>query len=82
MRRKIAKRKRRECIRMGASIQHEGWVKEHGWKRKNIGYSVRATYDGWTYISAGDDELEAYNLLLWGLKTPNVSVSNNNEMRI
>lgn len=40
MRRKIAKRKRKELLKLGAVIDYEGWIKESEWKRKDIGYKI------------------------------------------
>lgn len=64
MRRKIAKRKRRELLRRGAKISRECWIKEPWWKRKDIGYNVEFVYNGWKVMSCGDDELMAYRLAL------------------
>ena len=69
MRRKISKRKRKEAISLGAQILSEHWIREPGWKRKQIGYGVKAMFDGWTISSAGYDELDAYHLLLDCLKS-------------
>ena len=56
MRRKIAKRKRREALRKGAMILEEG---------REFGYTfAHVKYMGWKIFSGGEDELEAWNGVL------------------
>ena len=58
MRRRIAKQKRRECLRHGAIILSEGWLKwpEDGSKW----YEANLYFNGWNIHAPGKDELEAY----------------------
>ena len=58
MRRRIAKRKRRECLRNGAIIISEQWNKdlEYGYKW----YNVHLFFNGWDIHAPGKDELDAY----------------------
>ena len=67
MRRKIARRVRKQIIRAGAKIKKEHWVKEPGWKRKDCGYSVDIEYCGWKIFACGFDKLETYRDLLWAI---------------
>ena len=64
MRRKIAKRLRREVLRMGAVIKEERWAEPKNVPRKENGYALRVVYRGWKIFSAGDDELESYRMVL------------------
>lgn len=69
MRRKIAKRLRRELLRKGCEIESEHFVKETGWFRKDCGYSLRyKDQNGYSCLTLGFDMLDAYRLALWGLK--------------
>lgn len=71
MRKKIAMRWRRLCLRRGAEITSEGMVfskktlKESGWNRKDNGYQIKATYKRNKYSVADDDMLKAYKMLSW-----------------
>ena len=67
MRKKIAKRLRREAMRKGAVIIYEHYVREPGWKKKDCGYSVTAKYKGWEVLVPERDMLEAYRTLLWAV---------------
>ena len=64
MRRKIAKRLRRQCLREGLEILEEGFVKEPGWKRKDCGYAAVFKYRGWEIHSCAFDMLEVYRWML------------------
>lgn len=64
MRRKIAKRKRRDILQR-ATIVKEEWIREPGWRRKDCAYVVEARCCGWKIFSPGYDELEAYKGLLF-----------------
>ena len=64
MRRKIAKRLRRECRRMGVEILSERYTAGDSGKRKDSCVSVTAMYDGWRIVSIGEDSLDAYRMLL------------------
>lgn len=64
MRKRFARQKRRSLLREGAEILSEKWIKEPGWKRKDIGYSVNFVYEGRTYYCAGHDELSTYTVAL------------------
>lgn len=60
MRRKIAKRKRKEILKKGAEIIKEGWNHELG----NV-FVVKLEYLGWEIITHPErDELEAYKSAL------------------
>ncbi len=65
MRRKIAKRLKREIVRMGAVIQKDGWdVPRKSVPRKENGYIFKVMYRGWSIFAAGDDELESFRMVL------------------
>ena len=71
MRRKIAKRWRKEALRRGFVIIKEGIVikpgerKALGLPRNHQGYKMVARFNGWTYCVADPyDALGAYKLLL------------------
>ena len=64
MRRKISRRKRKEALARGVKIVREEWVREPGWKRKDIGYAVEGEYRGWKLAACGHDELEAFHGLM------------------
>lgn len=69
MRKKIAKRLRRELLRCGCVIKKEQFVKEPGWYRRDCGYSIEFIEpDGAECLTLGFDMLDAYRLVLWGLK--------------
>lgn len=58
MRRKIAKRLRREVLRMGGVISEEEKGKEERY------YTAKVKYNGWTIYGNGEDELEVYRVVL------------------
>jgi hypothetical protein len=62
MRRKIAKALRRELIHSGAVFEHEHFIRERGWERKDCGYGFVMKYADTIYYICGDDELKAYHL--------------------
>ena len=64
MRRKIARRKRKEILKKGAEIVSEYWVTEPDWKRKDRGFVVVVNYCGWNIHAPGYDELAAYKSAL------------------
>lgn len=64
MRNRFAKYKRSNLLRQGAKIITEKWIKEPGWKRKDIGYEVIFLYNGLEYHCASHDKLSAYQLAL------------------
>lgn len=64
MRRKIAKRKRREILRKGGEIVREEWLRAHTGRRKDDGFAVEVNYLGWNCFSADEDELSAYGGIL------------------
>jgi len=66
MRRKIAKRRRRDILRKGGIIRREGWLYDHypdGYKEK-IGYEAHVEYYGWVIFAGGRDELDAYKIAI------------------
>lgn len=71
MRKKIAMRWRRACLRRGAEILVEKPVFskvelfEENLKQRDNAYKVEAKYKGRTYDVADDDMLKAYKLLSW-----------------
>ena len=71
MRKKIAMRWRRECLRRGAEILEEKPVFskvelfEENLKQRDNAYKVKARYRGNIYDVADDDMLKAYKLLVW-----------------
>lgn len=71
MRKKIAMRWRRACLRRGAEILEEKLVFskveliEEKLKQRDNAYRVKARYKGNTYDVADDDMLKAYKLLSW-----------------
>ena len=64
MRRKIAKRLRRQCLREGLEILKEGFCKEPGWRRKDCGYAAVFKYRGWEIRACAFDMLEVYRWML------------------
>lgn len=58
MRRKIAKRIRREILKHAELIK-EGWIKE-GQNKKDRCFEVECEYNGWNIYSPDDNELSAY----------------------
>lgn len=70
MRRKIAKRRRRDILTLGGVFEKEEWCGEKSLPRKERGYVAHVQYKGWRILSAGDDELDAYQLALWCMKYP------------
>lgn len=65
MRRKIAKRVRREILRRGVTIAREGWIYPDGSRsRKDRGFVVVVECNGWKIHSVDDDELGAYKMAL------------------
>lgn len=64
MRRRFAKKKRREILRAGKEILEEGWLTDIGCDRKSTGYGIRFIHNGWIYNCSGDDELDAYRVAL------------------
>lgn len=61
MRRKIAKRKRRELLKRGRIID-EYWTRE--FKRKDCFFMVECECNGWKICAAEYDELSAYQAAL------------------
>ena len=76
MRRKIAKRLRREILRLGATIKEEGWISDEdgeyvGKTKLPVGipstercFAVKVECNGWKIFSADDDELGVYRVVL------------------
>ena len=64
MRRKIAKRKRKELRKLGCTFSKEEFIREPGWRRKDCGYSVTVHYKDLVLVTVGDDELECYSIAL------------------
>ena len=75
MRKKIARRWRREALRRGVIITSEKMVfsrkemREHGYVRRDNSYAIEATFNGLKYSVADDDMLSAYKLLIWCIET-------------
>ena len=71
MRKKIAMRWRRACLRRGAKILDEKLVFskvelfEENLKQRDNAYKIKAKYKDNTYNVADDDVLKAYKLLSW-----------------
>ena len=70
MRRKIAKRRRRDILALGGVIEKEEWYGPKTMPRKEKGYSVHVRHKEWTIFAAGEDELDAYQLAIWCMKYP------------
>ena len=70
MRRKIAKRRRRDILALGGVIEKEEWYGPKTMPRKENGYSVHVRYNEWRILAAGEDELDAYQLAIWCMKYP------------
>ena len=68
MRKKIAKRIRRQCIKGGMKIIREEFISEPGWKRKDCGMEVVAEFHGWKIVACGKDLLESYRMLAEEIK--------------
>lgn len=60
MRRKIAKRLKRDILRRGAVISNAHFIKDPGWRRKDCGYAADISYLGWKIGSNGFDMLECW----------------------
>lgn len=65
MRRKIAKRLRRECLRNGIRITKEVVIREPDWKKKDWGYEINFVYRGWKMWCCGHDILQAWRDAKW-----------------
>lgn len=61
MRKKIAKRRRKELLRRGVTILAERYVAEPGWKKYECGYGLEFEYAGHRCVASGRDRLEAYH---------------------
>lgn len=64
MRKKIARRKRRELLKLGCTIGKIEYEREPGWKRSDCGYSITVYYKGWKICCIGFDELVCYKMAL------------------
>lgn len=64
MRRKIAKRKRREILAKGGVITKEGWLGPKSLPRKENGYEVEVRHNGWRIWAADYDELSSFHGIL------------------
>lgn len=70
MRKKIAKRWRRDALRRGAIIINEKSVfnrqelKENGLRKKDAGFGIKAEYKGRKWLIAGTNALSAYRTLV------------------
>jgi hypothetical protein len=67
LRRKFAKRWRREALRRGVELTNERYsLNKHEAEmyRSPRGFCVDAKYNGWTICCIGRDELEAYRMLV------------------
>lgn len=62
MRKRIARRVRKNLLRDGAQIKSIEYVSEPGWKRKQCGYCVIVVYDSKECWCLGWDLLAAYRL--------------------
>ena len=64
MSRKIAKRLKKQLIKLGCTIEKVEFCKEPGWKRKDCGYCITINYKGWHNACIGYDELVCYRMML------------------
>ena len=70
MRKKIANRWRREALRRGAIIRNEGNVfskkelREQGLDKSDNTFKFDAEYNGFTWMIAADDALDAYRMFV------------------
>lgn len=60
MRKRIAKRVRKNLLRTGAQIKSVEYVSEPEWSRKQCGYCVKTVYNGKECWCLGRDLLAAY----------------------
>ena len=79
MRRKIAKRKKKELVALGGFNIREKHISEPGWRKKDCGWSIKYKYcepDGnvWEYTVLGKDLLECYKLALEEIYAEQTSV--------
>ena len=72
MRRKIAKRRRRDILALGGVFEKEEWYGPKTMSRKENGYAAHVRYERYRILATGEDELEAYQLALWCMKTNDV----------
>ena len=75
MRRKIAKRKKKELVTLGGFNIREKYISEPGWRKKDCGWKIKYDYcepDGnvWKYTVLGKDLLECYKLALEDIYEP------------
>lgn len=64
MRRKIAKRIKKQLKKLGCTIHNEHPIKEPGWKRKQCGFFAEIKFKNIRVCSIGDDELDCYRMAL------------------
>ncbi len=64
MRRKFAKKKRRELLRLGATFGREEYCEGYQKRRKDRCFLAETFFNGWHISSFGTDELEAYDAAL------------------
>lgn len=81
MRKKIAKRWRKDVLKKGVVIQKEGAILYNtgrflcDLRKKDIGCGIIAIHNDWTYHVAAKDTLHAYKILMQAIKTGNVSIA-------
>lgn len=74
MRRKIAKKLRKQAIRMGVTFRCERWmfsnkeIKLYKLDRKQNGYELDAFYNNYRICVCGEDELRTYRDLIYEIK--------------
>ena len=66
MKKKIAKRYKRMCIRGGMKIVGEHFTR-CGKRRKDCGVVVHAEYCGWSIAAISEDYLSAYKMLYYDM---------------
>ena len=67
MRKKIAKRRRRDILRQGWEITKEEWVRYDD-NQKDDRFCVTVSGQGYFILGAGLDPLDAYQSVLWCIR--------------
>lgn len=64
MRRKIAKRIKKQLRDLGCDIRDPHFIREPGWKRKDCGFAAEIIFKNCRICSVGFDELDCYKMAL------------------
>lgn len=70
MRRKIAKRIKKQLRGLGCDIRDPHFIRESGWKRKDCGFAAEIIFKNCRICSVGFDELDCYKMVLEEIRDP------------